>query len=248
MKTKTKKKILFIIPVIIILLLIAQLCFYQFSKYGYIKSIPYRTGFQEIEPNVYMNKKNSISPEEARDVITQAKERVTAFFGEMHCLEQTTVIICDDEKITNRIGDKDTITFPTPFKKDYICLSNEYFNVDVVAHELTHSELHSYISGNTQRNLPVWFDEGLATQNDYRERYSADNWAERTDNGKNATPLEDMDAYSEFQCSNEDMRQFHYLCAKHEISEWIERHSVQELIELVKAVNEGEDFYKLYNS
>jgi hypothetical protein len=248
MKTKTKKIILFISLTILILMMIALLCFFQFTNDGYIHSIPYRPGFQEIEPNIYINKNNSLSPEEARDVIVQAKERVTAFFGEMHCFENTTVIICDDERITDKIGEKDTITYGFPSKKDYICLSNEYFNVDVVAHELTHAELHSYISVDTQRRLPVWFDEGLATQNDYREKYSSESWAERTDNGKNVTPLEDMDAYSEFQCSDEKERQFHYICAKHEIGEWLDKHSVQELIELVKSVNEGEDFYKLYNS
>ena len=166
----------------------------------------------------------------------------------MHCLDKTTIIICDDGKITNRIGEKDTNTFGFPSKKDYICLSNEYFNIDVLAHELTHAELHSYISADTQRSLPVWFDEGVATQNDYREKYSYENWVKRTNNGENATPLEDMDTYSEFQCNDEDERQFHYICAKNEIRNWLNKHSVQDLIELIKAVNDGEDFDLLYNS
>lgn len=247
MKTKTKKVILFISFTVLILLIIAIYCFFQFTKDGYILSIPYRTGFQEIEPNIYLNKGNSLTSEEVSAVTTQAKERVTAFFGEMHCLDQTTIIICDDEQITNKIGEKDTKTFIFPSKKDYIRLSNEYFNVDVVAHELTHAELHSYISADTQRSLPTWFDEGLATQNDYREKYSYENWVKRTDNGQNVTPLEDMDTSSEFQCSNEEERQFHYICAKYEIKEWLDKHSVQDLIELVEAVNAGEDFYLSYD-
>ncbi len=248
MKTKTKKKILFISLSLLIILIIALFCFLQFNKGGYIQSIPYRPGFQKIETNVYMNKGNSLTPEEVRNVTAQAKERVTAFFGDMHCLDKTTIIICDDEKITNRIGEKDTNTFGFPSKKDYICLSNEYFNIDVLAHELTHAELHSYISADTQRSLPVWFDEGVATQNDYREKYSYENWVKRTNNGENATPLEDMDTYSEFQCNDEDERQFHYICAKNEIRNWLNKHSVQDLIELIKAVNDGEDFDLLYNS
>ena len=247
MKTRSKKVIRTIIITVPVLFIVAAVIFFQFTKMGYIMSIPLRPNFNKIENNVYLNKDSSMSQEEVREVIAQAKERVTEFYGDMHCLETTTIIICDDKKISDKIGEKDTNTFLFPSKKDYICLSNDYFNVDVVAHELTHAELHSYISADTQLSLPVWFDEGVATQNDYREKYSYENWVTKTDNGKNATPLEDMDSHSEFQCKDESERQFHYLCAKHESSEWLNKHSVQELLELVKAVNDGEDFYTLYN-
>ena len=39
------------------------------------------------------------------------------------------------------------------------------------------------------KSIPTWFDEGLATQNDYREQYGPDAWIEQTDNGKNALPV-----------------------------------------------------------
>ena len=35
--------------------------------------------------------------------------------------------------------------------------------------------------------------------------------------------------------------------AESKIKEWLDKHSVQELMELVKAVNDGEDFYVLYS-
>ena len=244
-KTKAKKVIRFIILTIFVLFMIAAVYFFQFTESGYTISIPYRPGFQEIEPNVYMNKDNSMTQEEVRAVTAQAKERVTAFFGERHCTNQT-IIISDNDKIIKKIGEKDTNTYLFPHPKSYICLSNEYFNVDVVAHELTHTELHSYLSMDTYNKIPTWFDEGLATQNDYRERYSYEKWVEKTDNGKNATPLQDMDSPDEFYCSNDDECQFHYICAKHEIGEWLERHSVQELLKIVEAVNNDEDFYTLY--
>jgi hypothetical protein len=45
-------------------------------------------------------------------------------------------------------------------------------NIDVVAHELMHGELH-YRVGPVHRFLqvPTWFDEGIAMQVDYRSRY-----------------------------------------------------------------------------
>ncbi|MBP5362448.1 MAG: hypothetical protein J6Y71_05420 [Ruminococcus sp.] len=246
MKKKTKKIIIAVVLTLILLLMGGAVYYFQFTGDGYLQSIPYRHGFQEIELNVYMNRENSLAPEEVTTITKQARDRVTEFFGEMRCLDSVTIIICDDEKISKKIGDKTTKTLAFPEKKDYISLSNEYCNVDVLAHEMTHAELHSHLSVDAQRNLPVWFDEGTATQNDYREKYSSENWAIKTDNGKNATPLDDMDTYKEFQCSDEQERQYHYICAKHELKEWIDSNSVQELIELVDNYNAGEDFYTLY--
>lgn len=245
--TKKKKRIIIIILILLLLPIIVIFCFCQFTKVGYLLSIPYRLEFQTVEPNVYLNTCNSLSPEEVKDITEKAKARVTAFFGELRCLDTTTLVICDDVNISKLIGKNETTTLFFPEKKDYICLSNDYFNVDVVAHEFTHAELHSYLSPDAQRRIPAWFDEGLATQNDYREKYNYDNWVIKTDNGKNVTPLEDMDTIREFQCSNEEERQFHYLCAKQEVKEWLDNHSVQDLIELVEKVNAGEDFHTLYS-
>lgn len=246
MKSKRKKIVLTVILVILFLLLTAFVYVFQFTG-EYRMTVPYRPNFEEIAPNVYMNKGNAMSKEEALAIFEEAKARDTAFFGELQCLDAFTLIICDDAGITQKIGEKDTITYPFPQKKDYSCISNEYYNVDIVAHELTHAELHSHFTTcDAQRKMPTWFDEGIATQNDYREKYSAENWAERTDNGKNAVAIEDMDTPAEFYAGEADDRQFRYLCAKHEIAVWLETHSVQELLAVADGLNRGEDFDTLY--
>ena len=246
MKSKRKTIILTIILAVLVLLLAAAVYVFQFSG-EYRMTVPYRPNFEEIAPHIYMNKGNAMSREEALAVFEEAKARDTAFFGEMHCLDDVTIILCDDARISKKIGTKDTNTYLFPQKKDYICISNEYLNVDIVAHELTHAELHSHFTtGDAQRRMPSWFDEGIATQNDYREQYSAENWAEQTDNGKNATPLADMDTPAEFYAGEAEDRRFRYMCAKHEIAVWLENHSVEELLAVADGVNSGEDFDTLY--
>ena len=246
MKSKRKKIVLTIILAIVFLLLAAMVYFFQFAG-EYRITVPYRPNFEEIAPHIYVNKGNAMSPEDVLSIINEAKARDTAFFGELHCLDEVTIIICDDAHISKKIGTKDTITYSFPQKKDYICISNEYLNVDIAAHELTHCELHSHFTTTAaQRKLPSWFDEGVATQNDYREQYSAENWAEQTDNGKNATALADMDTPSEFYAGEAEERRFRYMCAKHEIAVWLESHSVKELLAVADGVNSGEDFDALY--
>lgn len=246
MKTKRNKIVLTVILSVLLLLLAAAVYVFQFTS-EYRMTVPFRPGFQEIAPHIYLNKGNAMSQEEALAVFEQAKARDTAFFGEMHCLDDITVILCDDPDISAKIGKKDTTTSLFPQKRDYICISNEYYNVDVVAHELTHAELHSHFdTGNAQRRMPTWFDEGIATQNDYREQYSAENWGEQTENGKNAVALADMDTPDEFYAGEAEDRRFRYLCAKHEIAVWLEKHSVQELLAVADGLNSGGDFDALY--
>ena len=98
------------------------------------------------------------------------------------------------------------------------------------------------------KNIPTWFDEGLATQNDYREQYSQEVWKEKTNNGKNAIPLEEMDTPAEFYAGTSDDRRFRYVNAKHEVSEWMEIHGQNGLLELFDNLNDGEDFNIAYKN
>ena len=86
-----------------------------------------------------------------------------------------------------------------------------------------HAELRSRLSAKAQKAIPTWFDEGLALQNDYRERYSEAQWIAQTDNGKNTVALEDMDTPAEFYAGEAEDRRFRYLNAKHELDVSVRR-------------------------
>ena len=96
-------------------------------------------------------------------------------------------------------------------------------------------------------SIPTWFDEGLALQNDYREQYSLDAWKDQTENGKNVIAVEDMDTPSEFYSGTKEDRRFRYLNAKHEVSEWMNNHKQNGLLELIDKLNNGSDFNSAYS-
>ena len=167
-----------------------------------------------------------------------AEDRDREFYGELTYENETTIIINDNEKIQKKLGGgKDTFTYNLPERHDYISLSRENFNLDIVAHEITHAELHARLKHEVRMAMPVWFDEGIATQNDYREKYSAERWSEKTDNGKNLVPLNEMDESSEFYCKDDDERQFHYILAKHEVRKWMETNKREGLMDLIDRLN-----------
>ncbi len=242
-----KKKKVFLAIALVFLLAGAAVYFFQFTHFGYLMTVPYRTAFTEIANHVYINKNNTRDHQEILGLIEQAEERDRAFFGELRFLGETVFVICDDEKLTQKLGeDHATVICSIPFKRHYICVSDEYLELDILAHEITHAELHTRLSANAYQRIPTWFDEGLATQNDYRERYSEEQWIAQTDNGKNTVALEDMDTPAKFYAGEAEDRRFRYLNAKHELSVWLEAHGRQGLLELLEKLNDGADFYAAY--
>lgn len=239
------KKIIRNIAITLVVLLIGYaVYFFTSDKVGILMTLPYRPSLEKIDDNVYINKGNAAGKEEILSVITDGRNRVREWFGELEATDSTRILICDDSRITKRVGEKDTSTFSGI---SYICISNEYFNVDIVSHELTHSELHHRLTSEAMKHLPTWFDEGLATQNDYREQYSPEAWAEVTDNGRNTIALSDMDEPSEFYAGTPDERRVRYVNAKHEVTIWLEKHGKEGLISLIDRINKGEDFLSVYN-
>ncbi len=246
MNAKGKKKIILCSCVSLILLLVlGDVCCFQFTGLGYRMTVPYRSFFEKAADYIYVNKNYSGNIKEAIQLTEEALERDRAFFGELQCTDTTIIIFCDDDKLLSKLdGDHDTKTSYT--KKNYISVSDEYLNIDIIAHELTHAELHTRLNMKALKSIPTWFDEGLATQNDYREQYGLDAWIEQTDNGKNTVPLEDMDTGSEFYAGTVEDRRFRYLNAKHEVSEWMEIHGQKGLLELLDKLNSGEEFDTAY--
>ena len=245
MKAKTVKGFLVII---IFILVAAAVYFFQFNQYGYIMTVPYRSAFTEIADHVYINKNNAQSHQEILDLINQAEERDRSFWSGLRYSDETIFIICDDEKLIRKIGeDHSTVTISFPSEKHYICISDEYLELDILAHEINHAELRARLKSEAQAKIPTWFDEGLALQNDYREIYGKEQWISQTDNGKNVVVLEDMDTPAEFYAGEASERRFRYLNAKYELNVWLAAHGQQGLLELIDKLNEGEDFDTAYS-
>ena len=176
-----------------------------------------------------------------------AGDRVRTFFGDVRFQDETIFIICDDDKLTRKLGeDHGTVILYFPSETYYICISDEYLELDILAHEITHAELHTRLSAEAQKRIPTWFDEGIALQNDYREKYSEAQWITQTDNGKNAVALEDMDTPAEFYAGKAEDRRFRYLNAKHELDVWMTTHGQHGLLELLDRLNGGADFTTAY--
>ena len=235
---------------IISLLIIAgtAVWFFQFTHAGYMKSVPYRASFERLAENVYVNRDYAGDKTAIPEIVERAKARDAEFFGELECLDETVVIICDDEAMIKKLGyDHHTNSYWFPVKKSYICVSDEYLNDDILAHEFTHAELYSRVSSRRMAEVPTWFNEGLAMQNDLRGHFGEEYWRKITNNGKSTVAHEDMDEAEEFYADPAEERMKRYICSKHEVSIWLGTHGIQGLMELIDRINKGEDFGTAYS-
>ncbi len=247
---KTKRRVILIVLLSLILLIAAvAVWFFQFNPTGYRMTVSCRASFEKISDTVFVNRNYAGNRDDIAVLIDEAIARDTDFFGSLVCRDHTVIIICDDEKLLAKLGgDHDTQTVLFPVKRSYVSVSIEYLNVDVLAHELTHAELHERLSGKALRRIPTWFNEGIALQNDYRDQYSSETWEEQTDNGKHIVAHEDMDTGAEFYSGTKEDRRFRYLNAKHDVAEWMETHGLQGFMDLIDRLNDGEDFITVYSS
>lgn len=245
-KHRVRLKKRYFMLIIIALVLASFLIFFQFTSIGYRMTVPYRN-FTEVRNNVYIANDYSYDRDYIISILDDATSRVSDFWGNIE--SSPIIIICDNEKTLQKLGgDRDTTTVIFFKAYSYISISSKYINVNVVAHEMTHAELHSRIYDGKlpQKLFPTWFDEGVATQNDYRTKYNDEAWSTATNNGLDIIDLSEIDTVSEFYSGKDTDRVERYIISRHELKEWIGQNGIDGLKELILKVNAGEDFYKLY--
>ena len=234
---KKKIRLLIILAAVISAIFLAA----NFTKIGYMSMIKYH-GFKEVRDNIFIDKNYLDEEDQVLSMIDSANERNEAFFGELQ--GETVIIITDDKEKLNKLGNSGSTAFTTTYvvngAHNFTVVSGEKAELDILAHELSHAEIHSRIykgKWSSKDILPVWFDEGLAMQNDYRDKYSESEF-KKIDNVRDITTVND----EEFFDSNKDIRVENYILAKHTVSCWIDAKGKEEVSKLLDAINKGENW------
>lgn len=236
--------------IFLILLVSMPVYFFQFNSFGYALTVPLR-GYTKATDNVYIDKNFKSDRDTVLEILETAENRVTQFWGSIE--DQPEIIISDDENTLRRLGWTGSPALTTTAvlfgAHNYILISPDGLNVDVLAHELTHAELHYRLYRGkilSAALIPVWFDEGVATQNDYRSDYSDASWKDATDGGKNVTDFAALKTPKEFYNPDINVRRYNYIISKHEVGIWMKSHKIDDLIRLADAINAGETFDSQY--
>lgn len=109
-------------------------------------------------------------------------------------------------------------------------------NIDVTAHELMHAEI-AHRTGYWRRwaAMPIWFDEGLAMQVDFRPRY------ELTDDAPRAS-MASLQSGRDFFVADDERLTHHYASARAEVADWINSVGAKNVYTELNKFARGEPF------
>ena len=111
-------------------------------------------------------------------------------------------------------------------------------NVDVIAHELMHAELHHRV-GAVKRflEIPTWFDGGVAMQVDHHKEYDLAK--------DNAVPIDDvrkLDSSSKFYVVDDRALTRNYAMSKAAVDAWLADTGASALYDRLARIKAGETF------
>ena len=113
-------------------------------------------------------------------------------------------------------------------------------NVDVVAHELMHQELHERVGTlHMFTEVPVWFNEGVAMQVDLRPQYTL---LEEAGSVRNTGGVRELKSVSQFNHGNDEQLTQHYAFAKTEVAQWLDNVGRHDLYPRLERIRAGQSF------
>lgn len=189
-----------------------------------------------------------------------ANERIRQFWGGQQ--GRATLIYCHSaEQYADYCGggaESAGCSLGTPWGQSFLVLGPEGNNPDVIAHERCHDELLARVGWwRTNRQIPQWFNEGLALMVDYRfsnpnlspselaQDYRAE-WEYRAYGRQMALSLEELETMGGFFGGDYHHVMLAYYTAAAEVSRWLARVGPQGPRNLTQRVAAGETFQQVY--
>ncbi len=232
---KRRKKAIFYSFSILLLFIVMLVVSYFISPQPINAMMVGLSDMEKHDAHVYMEPR---LPDNTKNIIIndleQSRERIAEIFGGME--SSPTILFVHSSEALKRYANKNR-TGQTYYMYwgSYIVIGPKGFSVDVMAHELMHAELRKRIQNKDQ--VPVWFDEGLATVVD--KRYVSTGSSVAVD--YRLDELKSRDSFYDPLRLNDN-----YEIAHHEVIRWYEIVGNSGLNELTVRLNQGESFDELY--
>ena len=172
----------------------------------------------------------------------EAKLRITNTFGATRA--SAGIVIGSTEALRDLIpgAGSHASTIDIPYRSCVVVGPNGH-DVNVLAHEALHAEIHQRV-GHWYRltQIPTWFDEGLAMQGDFRERYL---WSFRFGAVDSGT-VKQWTSRSQFFSGDDEELTRHYAMAKEEVRLWVEELGREDVYGFLERVRRGDRFQETY--
>ena len=202
--------------------------------------------FNEPENNLYVSKDTpKVLQDSIISLIKLADQRVCRFWNIGKREGDPIIIFCySKDELSNYTRTNAILTYRTPIN-DYIVFGRDRINLDMISHELFHTELSAKTGYfKIVNDIPVWFDEGLAMQVDYRPEFSEEKFLQVKDSLGYTMELAQISTPNLFY---KDNFYFHFLQSRHEVDSWLKIAKLNGLYHLVDRIKNGGNFNHVYN-
>lgn len=206
--------------------------------------------FDEIKPMIFVEK---TIPKKQKDTLLKdialAKKRIISFWGKQEGIAK--IIFCKNAETYKKYCQSSEgagCSIGTPMGS-WIILNTDGLNTDVIAHEMCHDELMTRLGWwKTKKEIPTWFDEGLALMLDQRFVASQDSIQRYIDYrselnylSSRPIPLDELTTQKAFFGQNQLFTKIAYFSSAVEVSKKISVKGKKEVfITIEKIKKEGE--------
>ncbi|MFC5409717.1 hypothetical protein ACFPMF_10390 [Larkinella bovis] len=246
---------------LLLFLLILPLAFFAaFPQIVRCVFLEHTAGFQSIAPQVWVAKD---TPDRQRVYllfeINEARKRLELLWNKpIH--SHATIVYCQTPEQYEQYcqdGEGAGCSLGTPWGDSWIIINPYGRNPDVLAHEMCHDELFTRLGWlKTQRQIPQWFNEGLALMIDQRfttatdslRRFEEfqDHWQQQSRGQQTVLDLSELASLRDFFAGDTDRVMLAYMTAGREVSRWLALVGRPGLRKLAEAVAQGEAFSTAY--
>jgi hypothetical protein len=246
--------LLFVIPALIIsyYVLFPHLWHCQWIGYSDFRKVKSNFYTSPTTPPKYLQK--------ATQSIEEARKRIAELWGKP--VGDATIILCESTEQYHRYCNSDEgagCSIGTPWGASFIVLNLDGLNTDVIAHEMCHDELFTRLGWwKTTREIPQWFNEGLALMVDYRfvatsdsvQRYLdyKDECSYVSNGGQTVLNLNEISSLHGFFSGTESHVMLAYMTSGMEISRWLANTGAQNVPRLIERIKSGETFDSAYHT
>lgn len=207
--------------------------------------------FQEIKPNILVEESTTKKQQDSLvEYVESAEKRLKIFWGSKK--GQARIIFCKNSntyqkyaKTTEGAG----FSIGTPLGS-WIILNQDGLNVDVIAHEMCHDELMTKLGWwKTKKEIPTWFDEGLALMFDYRFVSTQDSIQRYIDYRTELSylslipiPLNELNTQKDFFGKGELFTKIAYFTSAVEVSRRISLKGKKEILKTINKIEKDGKF------
>ena len=241
-------------------LVIAASLFFLYPQIFYCELIRL-SDFRSDNGKIYFSPEiKPVHHKKLRSIISSSETRVDSFF--IGKKSKPIIIVCSNPQQYQKYCSSTEgagCSLGTPWGNSFVILNTQGMNVDVISHEMSHTELLERLGWWTiATKIPQWFNEGIALMLDRRfvnnpdkiGRYFdyMDEWLYYTGGGQQILELRDIASIKGFFNTSQKQVMLAYMSAGMEVSYWMILSEKDGLQRLISDLEQGKSFEEAYQN